>query len=445
MEEVKEFPHLLVVDGSPLSPSSNMGILKCHLLKNWPCDNISHLVTSGLIDPNSIAKNQFIITKKGILSGKSGFSFSKNISTSSNQSLPYQSRRNTIREFFRSIVYKLSFNLYKISKPITHLLRSSNSILSTNLESFIKQSTPNIILTFGVTLPELKLAYTISQKYKIPLIMYITDDYISSTYKDTFWSGYLRRKFESYYLNCIHTSIARFTVCKKMEIEYTERYKTKFITVMDGIDISKYITIAQEKPAKIHNIRLYYIGSLEPDRWINILAIGEAITQLNTLNEIRFELIIHASKSDQIKYGKKYRKYDSITFNDPVPFDQVPLLQSKADILIHVESFNEFTSNSMTKYSMSTKIFQYLASGTPIFAFAPPNISSMEFLEELNAGIRVDKMDLELVKSKLLFMVKNMPSLLLNASKNKSYALKNLTIDASCSKFAREILAVYKS
>jgi glycosyltransferase involved in cell wall biosynthesis len=269
--------------------------------------------------------------------------------------------------------------------------------------------------------------------------MYITDDYIGWTYKDFYLSKYFTSQLEKYFHLCLTSSIARFTVGKKMEQEYTKRYNLVFTTVMDGIDTNLY----KDRPTKIlkDEISFYYLGSLEPNRWFNLKQIGLALTELNITQNKKLKLIIHSFKNDKIKYAEKFEDINCIEFKDPLPFEDVPKCQMNADILIHVESFEESTASVMTKYSISTKIFQYLASGTPILAFGPRDIASIDFLRDFVTATIVDEMSMEVLKDRLSYIINNLSKINSDSEKTRNYALTNLSLDAISNQFAVEIIS----
>jgi glycosyltransferase involved in cell wall biosynthesis len=63
-----------------------------------------------------------------------------------------------------------------------------------------------------------------------------------------------------------------------------------------------------------------------------------------------------------------------------------------SDILIHVESF-EKKYRAYTKYSISTKISEYLASNRCIIAYGPNEIASILLFTENNIGITLTDLD----------------------------------------------------
>ena len=70
------------------------------------------------------------------------------------------------------------------------------------------------------------------------------------------------------------------------------------------------------------------------------------------------------------------------------PEDATRIISSSFAV-IHVESFDE-TYRQCTKMSLSTKIADYLNSGTLIVAYGPLEVASMKYLKDNKAGIVSD-------------------------------------------------------
>ena len=74
----------------------------------------------------------------------------------------------------------------------------------------------------------------------------------------------------------------------------------------------------------------------------------------------------------------------------------------ESDILIHTEDFNKENIQKV-KYSVSTKIPDYLASGRLLIAYGPEEIESNEYIKRNEAGIVVNsEKELEIVLENIL-------------------------------------------
>ncbi|MCB9809986.1 glycosyltransferase [Candidatus Nomurabacteria bacterium] len=91
-------------------------------------------------------------------------------------------------------------------------------------------------------------------------------------------------------------------------------------------------------------------------------------------------LFIGGSKEDVIKMKNKYREYKNIHFLGFKPHSEIPLYQRAADVLVVPNTAKKEISRLHTS---PMKIFEYMASKTPIVAADVPSIR--EILSEKNA------------------------------------------------------------
>jgi len=73
----------------------------------------------------------------------------------------------------------------------------------------------------------------------------------------------------------------------------------------------------------------------------------------------------------------------------------------KYDILIDVESFDR-KMKYKTRLYISTKIPEYLASGKPILAVGPDDISSIRYLKRLGISYIINSLDETSIKNELM-------------------------------------------
>jgi hypothetical protein len=71
-----------------------------------------------------------------------------------------------------------------------------------------------------------------------------------------------------------------------------------------------------------------------------------------------------------------------------VPSQDVSAVQADADALVHVEAFDR-SSRLSTRYSISTKIPEYMVAGRPILAYGPGEAASLKYVAESQCGIAV--------------------------------------------------------
>src|SRR5690606_35599716 len=108
-------------------------------------------------------------------------------------------------------------------------------------------------------------------------------------------------------------------------------------------------------------------------------------------DSISFDLFL--TEQDQNIHKDLFLKYSDIIGSIKyVPPESVSNLLSDYNLLMHLESFDEEVIK-YTKFSISTKIPQYLAVGRAILAIGPRNIASIDYISENNVGYVCDDID----------------------------------------------------
>lgn len=110
-----------------------------------------------------------------------------------------------------------------------------------------------------------------------------------------------------------------------------------------------------------------------------------------------------------------------------IPHNQVIVEQQKSDLLLLL-----INNTPNAKGILTGKIFEYMASGRPIFCIGPENGDSARILSETGTGVTVDFNDKEKMKSVILEMIhKYQENQLVNNSNDavEKYSRKNLTKD----------------
>lgn len=417
---------VLIVDGTPFSHSSNMGILKSNILKNLPKENIAHVVTSGSI-PNAMpnCSSSYLMTKSSVLLQKG-----KILKHDANEIYPNKSLskdNSFLNKFVVRIKYKFH-NQYVLISELIHLIPFK---YNSHLYNYISDFNPDVIITFGGTLNEFNAVVKISKRFNLPFVMYITDDFVNVRYPGSgIVSKFIKMKFKNKFNYCIHNSLSRFVISSTMEDEYSKRYKERFFMINNGIEYTAYLgnkNLIQNYSLKPK--RFLYIGTLEPNRWLSLEFFSNVLDEINMDESFDLKLEVYTSEIEWLKYKVFFQKNKSIRYKGSVSFDQVPNIQMNADVLLYVEAFPPSIDINQIKYSLSTKIHQYLASGTPILAFAPDNIGSVNFLKKISKSLIVNQFDSSVLRSSILNLLFKYITFKNQALVARDYAITNFSID----------------
>jgi glycosyltransferase involved in cell wall biosynthesis len=102
----------------------------------------------------------------------------------------------------------------------------------------------------------------------------------------------------------------------------------------------------------------------------------------------RARLSIYAPAHELARHAATFAGRPEVRLAGTLASEDVPRALRDADILVHVESFRPEIRRYI-RYSVSTKIPQYLAAGRPVLGVGPAEVASMAHIRSARAGIVV--------------------------------------------------------
>lgn len=281
--------------------------------------------------------------------------------------------------------------------------------MNDQLKEWIEKFNPDLIFFHNSSALFMEnLCLTIADFIKKPVIMEIADDYFFSKKKTISPFYFVRKKkYKKLFTKIINISKEQIYVSGKME----EKYNSFFSKTGKTIYISSMIK-NQENPKGNEGIyRIGYFGNLGLGRKKSIAQIGSV---LSTLSD-NIILDVYSPKLGNSKSNNKDSK--TIRYHGFIPYEEVEKQIHQCDLLLFVESFKKRIVEDI-RYSLSTKISDYLSSGIPVFAFGPEESGSIGFLKEnVCSFVCTNKKDLERVlresiynKDKVNLIVENAKS-----------------------------------
>ena len=262
-------------------------------------------------------------------------------------------------------------------------------ILTKKLKKEIEEFKPECIYTLGNAIDVMKLAYKISVYFNIPIIPHFMDNWSES-------HRYGREKYPTHlkstqkWLKKIYSrSKSALAISEGMAKVYEEKWGIPHYALMNGVSVKDFYC---EKESGKQIQTLVYAGGLHLNRFKSLSDIARTIDVINLERNVNLTLNIFTDKNSIELYKDIFSKYDCVKFCSSVSHSQIKAVYEKADALIHIETFDE-EYRDFIKYSLSTKISEYLATGKPILVYAPEEIFLSQYLKENRAAIVVSKQD----------------------------------------------------
>jgi len=393
-----QYPKVLVISQNAFSKNMNNGKTYSSIFTGWPIDRIAQLFLKEESPDFSVCNNFFKVTEKDLLFKKK----ERRGQIVKNEVVMINTEKSSVLAMAKSLPF------FIFARDILWSIKDWNN---NKLADWIKNFSPDVIFFVGGGSSfSYSIVNKIIERYKLPLFLYYTDDYITSYLKlDVFrWVNWWSLKY-SLSKSLPHVKKI-FVIGEDMAIEYTKKLGKTCIPLMNAVDIKSFSEVreVQSFPDSLdrRELSLAYFGGLHLNRWKTLSEIGKAIESLTLDGNLNVSLSIYSNDLPKKSILNSLNKKPFIKFIGKVNSDQIIKEMQKYDILVHVESFQ----NKMikrTRLSISTKIPEYLASGKPILAVGPKEISSIRYMKRLKISYIISMLEKERIKETLLIINKD--------------------------------------
>lgn len=243
----------------------------------------------------------------------------------------------------------------------------------TNLDDmmrFVNEFKPDVIfLSFYYAAYVDRIALYIKSKIDIPLVLEAAIDIYSLkqlSFDPFFWIN--RFNIRRMIRKTVKKSEKLYVISEKMKRDYE-----RMLHINCGV-LYKFPDRGRKQydylDAKVP-LNFLYAGNIGVGRWKSLAALGTYLER-SRLGKLNIYTPTPLTKEMETALT-------SAVVHPPVSSKDVIGLQNGADVLVHAESF-DLKSKLEVRYSISTKIMDYLSIGRCIFAIGPKDIASIEYL-----------------------------------------------------------------
>jgi hypothetical protein len=303
------------------------------------------------------------------------FQISKN---ESNKEIQFSRKNKTdikesrIRYIWLSIVKRI------IRNTLGTKYRKRKYYISNQLKSWLLNFNPDYIYLNPYEIETIEFALKISELLNCRIIIHVMDDKVSINYPGILGKFY-NRKLKNRFEEIVKRSDIRLSISEKMASVYYKRYKKKFITFHNPINVDEWEPFTKKDVSLKSEVKIIYSGS--SDSTFNpIIEFCKVIAHINQ-NHCHIKFVLY-SKFNSYKAKKKLEGYPFVEINDYVSQKELPRVLTDADFLFLPLSFEKRLS--YTSLSMPTKTAEYMISGTPIILYSPCNTALVDYAREKN-------------------------------------------------------------
>lgn len=426
-----KYPRLLIVGTVPYNRQSTSRAFDAYF-HNWPHDKIAQVFS----DPNEPLKGHcgtlYQITDnrmlqrwlhKGVKTGKV-FNYEELQTESSARA------KSNAAVSDKNIISKLQ-KFGRKHTPFSHLMRKllwrkrywNTPEFNEWLETFNPEC---VFLSFSNDFFILEIALYVARKFNIPICSSTGDDYYFDGkfsldplyYLYHEWYKSLNRKVFRHKGSAIY-------IGDKIRDKYNEAFNLDGETVYLVSDIQRR---AFKEINQRHCI-VRYFGNIRLGRNNSICAVAQALQRIDSNVTIE----VYSNECDD-KVIKVFKAHPNIKFCGVIPYAEVMTKTLESDILLVVEGTTKQDIN-LSRYALSTKVADSLASGCNIVGYGSSECGAIEYMEKIGCvtlGHSIDEME-----SKLRILLSDVNLQKRNYDKAHQVYLMNHTRDQSNARVLR--------
>jgi len=361
---MEKHPKIVIVGTQPYNKSVQSRAFDSYF-HNWEKENLAQVFSDSRIPPQGHCGTLFQITDKRLIRRL----YSK---TETGLVLNYDDLPEEVAIGSRGFAPKHRGAFWHLARKAVWRKRLWNTKAFNDwLEAF----KPDIVfLAWSRDFFIFDISIYIAQKFDIPIILSITDDYVFDrhfSFSPLYWI----------YQNQYQRMVRRLMKMKVFGSFETEKIKALYQSRFGIPSKVQYIAtnlkpVFNEWIGPIKTIR--YFGNLESGRFESLCDVAKEIAAIDPT------LTLEVYSKDYERYSKRH--VPSLALKPPVAYAEVVAMMMETDLLVIVEGFKK-KDVRMVRYSLSTKVADTLASGRPILAYGDKETGALDFLIENKCAV----------------------------------------------------------
>lgn len=282
------------------------------------------------------------------------------------------------------------------------IFHSLSSIkLTTPFCRWLNEFDPQILYVQVQARDEVLFVQELHAFLKIPMIIHIMDDWPSFISSTGLFKKYWHNKIDRELRKLLSSAHALMSISDEMAREYRTRYGKSFTTFHNPIDIQFWKQHQRTNYDLSISPVILYAGRMGVGIESSLELIAKAISKVNRKLGMSIRFVLQTQ--EKISWFEKYSCVEHTGF---IEYRDLPRKFSEADFLILPYDFSKI-SLRYVKYSMPTKVSEYMISGTPIIVFAPEETALVKYAQECDWAKVVTENDIDVLSEAITQFVEN--------------------------------------
>lgn len=383
MIDPARLPSVLFVTPCAFNTSNGGGVTFSNLFRGWPKDRLATVHCDTVPTSSDVCERYFVLgpeelrrrwpfnwLARAVGAGGPGQAAAEEAPTAGQASLPHRLKRRILGD----------------GVP-------ERARLSPRLEAFIEAFRPQLLYTILGGNGIVDLVELIRARWQLPLAVHVMDDWRDTVYGNGWLSPWQRGMLNRKIAHLMQIAGCRLGISDAMADAMARDYGTPFQVFQNGIDTARWHAVARTDTTPHRPARLLYSGALLPFAQADaVVETAQTVDRLAAEGmEIAFD--IHCPAAHAAAYRARLEGLRAVHLRPQfAAWDDYVAAVAAADMLLLPVNFDP-TSMRYIRYSMPTKVPEYLASGTPVLVYGPAGVAQVEYARRDGWGLAVTARD----------------------------------------------------
>ena len=393
------YPRVLIV-GQIFESMTGGGITLTQLFKGWPSDRIAVLTGSASLPRNEVCGNYYRIGSAEIgwiwplsyvrrrADDKSG-AVQVEIGSPPEASPAWKLRTESgIRGRVQSLLRWLGIRELFLRYHSSPLLRD-----------WLRAFRPDIVYTQLSDLNIMRLVGEVLEEVPVPLVLHFMDDWPATMYRRGVFSAVVRSTANRHLVRLIQAAAVCMGISELMCKAYSERYRKEFHPFQNTLEWASWEPRARREWSAGSPFIVLYRGRIGAAASHGVKDVADAVRSLYSSGKNVQFAVFTPDRLEAAKLGLVEEA--PVTMLSAVPYAELPAALSSADVLALPLDF-DLRSAAFARYSMPTKVPEYMASGVPVLVYAPPGHAVSLYAKEKGWGYVVSRRSIQELQGAIL-------------------------------------------
>ncbi len=275
-----------------------------------------------------------------------------------------------------------------VASGAEHFLRRLS--VSARLAAWIRAFRPDILYTHLESLPMIRFVDSLVTQFDLPLVIHMMDDWPSVPEHGGLLSPLTRRVIDRDLRRLMAKAACNMAISQYMCDAFEARYGHVFLPFHNVLDARSWSVAPRADWKAGKSFRLVYAGRVGKANEAALRDVAVVVAALADQG-LAINLEIYALARAPFPPGT-WPDSPAVRLLPAVAYADIPGLLVEADLLVLPLDFSQ-KDLAYARYSMPTKVAEYLGSGTPILVYCPEDTAVGHYARSAGWGALVGSRD----------------------------------------------------